>query len=208
RERKPIEGKYFYKFNDGSGMAYSPFMGGDQKLTRVKTGAGTGRKLLVIKDSYGNAFPGYMFYSFDEIHIVDFRYFTRNMKKYVRDNGITDLVFCVNVFNAYSSSAAKKMTAFLNQGERYFAADSSSSSSESGSKSGDEKRIKKDDKKVSAEKEKRKEEPKTERRPDAKPEKAKEPVPEVKSEPRVPVTPVQPEEPVKETPAQPAEPEG
>ena len=121
RERKPIESSYFVKYHDGSGAAYSTFMGGDQKLTCVKTGAKTGRKLMVIKDSYGNALPGYLFYSFDEIHIVDFRYFTRNMKKYVRDNGITDIVFCVNVFNAYSSSVANKIMNFLKQGDGSFA---------------------------------------------------------------------------------------
>ena len=134
RERKPFDGQYFAKFHDGSSAAYSTFMGGDQKLTRVKTGANPGRRLMVIKDSYGNALPGYLFYSFDEIHIVDFRYFTRNMKKYVRDNKITDIVFCVNVFNAYSSSAAKKITAFLNQGDGSMAAPSSENKTSSENK--------------------------------------------------------------------------
>lgn len=127
KEHLPSKGSYFAKFHDGSSSAYSTFMGGDQKLTKVETGNKTGRKLLVVKDSYGNALPGYLFYSFDEIHIVDFRYFTRNMKKYVRDNGITDLLFCVNVFNAYSSGAAKKMLDFLNQADGTFASPSVSS---------------------------------------------------------------------------------
>ncbi|MDE6717986.1 MAG: hypothetical protein K2J70_07330 [Muribaculaceae bacterium] len=126
-ERKPYDGQYFAKFPDGSSAAYSTFMGGDQKLTRVKTGVGNGRRLIVIKDSYGNALPGYLFYSFDEIHIIDFRYFTRNMKRYARENGITDLLFCVNVFNAYSSGAASKMARFLTQGENSFSTSSSPS---------------------------------------------------------------------------------
>lgn len=128
RERKPYDGKYFAKYPDGSSAAYSTFMGGDQKLTRVKTGTKNGRKLIVIKDSYGNALPGYLFYSFEEIHVIDFRYFTRNMKKYVRDNGITDIVFCMNVFNAYSSGAAKKISRFLHQGEGSFSQSADDSS--------------------------------------------------------------------------------
>ena len=116
RERAPIQAPYFSKFKDGSGMAYCTFMGGDQKLTRVKTSTKNGRKLVVIKDSYGNAVPGYLFHSFEEVHVVDFRYFTRNIKKYVKENGITDILFCVNAFNAYSSSTARKMGAFLTQG--------------------------------------------------------------------------------------------
>lgn len=205
RERKPMDGKYFYKFHDGSGMAYSTFMGGDQKLTRVKTGAGTGRKLLVIKDSYGNAFPGYMFYSFDEIHVVDFRYFTRNMKKYVRENGITDLVFCVNVFNAYSSSAAKKMNAFLGQGEGAFASSSSDAPihDEKPRQQGEKATVSDrpaSSEKVSSKTSSEKPEPKAERKPEPKREKVNEPE-EPKTENKVPETsPAKQEEPAKETP--------
>lgn len=121
KEGNPVAGEYFIHYKDGSGMAYSTFMGGDQKLTHIHTGANTGRRLIVIKDSYGNALPGYLFHSFDDIHIVDFRYFTHNIKKYAADNKITDVVFCVNVFNAYASSAAEKMRKFLTQGENNFA---------------------------------------------------------------------------------------
>lgn len=116
-EGAPQTGQYFHHYRDGSGAAYCTFMGGDMKLTQVRTGAHTGRRLMVIKDSYGNALPGYMFYSFDEVHVVDFRYFTRNMKKYVRDHGITDIAFVVNIFNAYSPRTAEKVLRFLTQGD-------------------------------------------------------------------------------------------
>ncbi|MDE5789795.1 MAG: hypothetical protein K2H96_01000 [Muribaculaceae bacterium] len=154
RERKPMDGAYFVKYHDGSGAAYSTFMGGDQKLTRVKTSANIGRKLLVIKDSYGNALPGYLFYSFDEIHIVDFRYFTRNMKKYVRENGITDLVFCVNVFNAYSSSAANKIMNFLKQADGTFSAGDSNHGDSNHKEGGEKSNAKETNKEKASNKEK------------------------------------------------------
>ncbi|MCM1371674.1 MAG: DHHW family protein [Bacteroides sp.] len=91
---------YFKHFKDGSSMAYSTFMGGDTKLTQVRTNVGNGRRLVILKDSYGNALPGYLFYSFEEIHVVDGRYFTHNMKRYVRENGITDILFANNIFQA------------------------------------------------------------------------------------------------------------
>ncbi len=117
-EGKEYSGPFFYKFGKKNvGGAYSTFMGSDMKLTRVKTGIKNKRRLMIIKDSYGNAIPGYLFYSFEEIHVVDFRYFTHNMRKYVRDNGITDILFAVNVFNAYSGSVPKKLTDFLKQSE-------------------------------------------------------------------------------------------
>lgn len=121
-ESRPAKGPFFYHYKDGSGGAYSTFMGGDKRLTKVTTGTHNGRRLVVVKDSYGNAVPGYLFHSFEEIHVVDFRYFTHNMKRYVADNRITDLLFCVNVFNAYSSSVAGKIKKLLTQSDNNFAA--------------------------------------------------------------------------------------
>lgn len=99
-EGKPHQGKFFCHFKDGSGGAYCTFMGGDTKLTVVRTGTKNGRRLIILKDSYGNALPGYLFYSFEEIHVIDARYFTKNMKNYVRENKITDILFANNIFKA------------------------------------------------------------------------------------------------------------
>lgn len=103
-ESKPYKAKYFYKFKDGSSGAYSTFMGGDSYIVKVETGVKNGRKVVIMKDSFGNAVPSNLFGSFEEVHVIDFRYFPRNIKKYVRDNGITDLVFCNNIFNACSKA--------------------------------------------------------------------------------------------------------
>jgi hypothetical protein len=41
--------------------------------------------------------------------VADFRYFTKDMKQYILDNGITDVLIVVNVFNAYSTGVSKKI---------------------------------------------------------------------------------------------------
>lgn len=111
----PYQAKYFKTFKDGSGQAYSTFMGSDRLLTVVKTAAGTPRRLLIIKDSFGNAVPGYLFYSFSEIHVADFRYFPENVIRYCAKNGITDLLFIFNVFNVYNPDTATALNRFLVQ---------------------------------------------------------------------------------------------
>lgn len=111
----PFQSSYFKTFKDGSGQAYSTFMGSDRLLTVVKTEAETPRRLLIIKDSYGNALPGYLFYSFSEIHIADFRYFPENVVRYCAKNRITDLLFVFNVFNVYNPATADKLQHFLVQ---------------------------------------------------------------------------------------------
>lgn len=97
---RPHKAEFFREYRDGSSLAYSTFMGGDTKLTQVRTNVGNGRRLIILKDSYGNALPGYLFYSFEEIHVIDGRYFTHNMKDYVSLHGITDILFANNIFQA------------------------------------------------------------------------------------------------------------
>ena len=114
-ESGPTTGQYFHKFKDGSSNAYCTFMGGDSKITVVRTAVKNHRRLMIIKDSFGNALPGYMFYSFEEIHVIDFRYFAKNMVDYVNANHITDILFACNIYNAYSLRAYDRYERFLNQ---------------------------------------------------------------------------------------------
>lgn len=110
----PVNGAYFRHFKDGSGGAYSTFMGTDMATVKVTTDTHNGRKILIIKDSFGNAVPGYLFGSFEEVHVIDFRYFIGSLRDYIRRNGITDVALVFNIFNAYGGSPAAKIEAMLN----------------------------------------------------------------------------------------------
>ncbi len=112
---RPHKGIFFHHFKDGSGAAYCTFMGSDTRITRVKTSTHNGRRVLILKDSFGNALPGYLFYSFEEVHVIDSRYFTKNMVEYVKENQITDILFANNIFKAYSSGTYAKYIRYLKQ---------------------------------------------------------------------------------------------
>ena len=112
---RPYKSVFFFRFKDGSGGAYCTFMGGDTKITCVRTSTHNGRRLIILKDSFGNALPGYLFYSFEEVHVIDSRYFTRNMVDYVNENQITDILFANNIFKAYSSHTYGGYLRFLTQ---------------------------------------------------------------------------------------------
>lgn len=96
-ETEPYEDSFFRTYKDGSGLAYSTFMGGDTRLVRVDTDVKNGRRVLILKDSFGNALSSFLFYSFQQVHVVDCRYFTQNIIEYVRKWGITDIVFANNI---------------------------------------------------------------------------------------------------------------
>lgn len=114
-ESRPCKGQFFYHYKDGSGGAYCTFMGGDTKITFVKTSTKNGRRLLIIKDSFGNAIPGWLFGSFEEIVVVDGRYFTKNMVSFVEENNITDILFANNSFKVYSPYVGKTFIRYLSQ---------------------------------------------------------------------------------------------
>ncbi len=113
--RPEFTGNFFVKYNDGSGMAYCTFMGGDSQIVKVNTNAGTGRRLAILKDSYGNALPGYLFGSFDEIIVIDMRYFTHNIVDFLTENGTTDILFANNSFHAATGSTVTYYENFLTQ---------------------------------------------------------------------------------------------
>jgi hypothetical protein len=107
KESLPVRGKFFLHYRDGNSGAYCTFMGGDTRTVSIKTAKKNGRKLMILKDSYGNAIPGYLFSSFEEIHVIDFRYFNKSIVRYVKDNGITDILFANNLAHAYSPKTYK-----------------------------------------------------------------------------------------------------
>ena len=136
---EPYETEFFKSYSDGAGHAYSTFMGGDHHLVKITTGTPSNRKLLIIKDSYGNALPGYMFYSFGEVHVADFRYFTKNMADYIKSNGITDVVFAFNIFNTVNGNTVKRLVEILNQKDGSVDTSATKESKESASKGNDSK---------------------------------------------------------------------
>lgn len=114
-ESEPEDAPFFYTYEDGSSAAYMTFMHGDTNTTHVRTSTDNRRRLLILKDSYGNALPGYLFHSFEEIHVVDCRYFTRNIADYVRRYGITDILFANNANHAYSDVVHQNYNRYLEQ---------------------------------------------------------------------------------------------
>ena len=111
----PEEYDFFRPYNDGDGSAYCVFMGGDLNTTTVNTNASSGRRLLILKDSYGNALPPYLFSAFEQIHVVDCRYFLQNIGNYISRNGITDLLFANNLIHATMPKISQNYQRFLTQ---------------------------------------------------------------------------------------------
>lgn len=111
----PHEAPFFRPYPDGSSAAYCTFMGGDSRVVDVVTSTKNGRHLLILKDSYGNALPAFLFGSFESIHVVDCRYFTMNLVNFVHDKGITDILFANNMEHAAAAVTTRSYDKYLVQ---------------------------------------------------------------------------------------------
>ncbi len=109
------QGNFFFHYKDGSGAAYCTFMGGDTRTTHVHTSTPGSRRLLIMKDSFGNAVAGFLMGSFSDIYVLDYRYMQGSLIKYIRDHGITDVLFINNLEHAYSKSTALALTRLIQQ---------------------------------------------------------------------------------------------
>nr|WP_312578110.1 DHHW family protein [Sedimentibacter sp.] len=71
---------------------YSAFMGGDTAFSHIKVDSSIEKKILVIKDSYGNAFIPFLLPHYSDIFVADPRYFTNNIYDVIQDNKIDEVL--------------------------------------------------------------------------------------------------------------------
>lgn len=71
---------------------YSVFMGGDTAFSHIEINNSIARKILIIKDSYGNAFIPFLLPHYGEVFIADPRYYKDNIFDLIKDNNIDELL--------------------------------------------------------------------------------------------------------------------
>lgn len=79
---------------------YTVFFGGNHPRVDICTTADSGRNLLLFKDSYANCFVQYLIPYFDNIIMIDPRYYYDNVENLVSRERITDVLFLYNA-NTY-----------------------------------------------------------------------------------------------------------
>ncbi len=78
---------------------YGIFLGGNDPIVKIKSSNENGKKLIVIKDSYGNSFVPFLAQDYEEIHVIDLRYYNGEVRKYIEDNDIKEVLFLYNTIS-------------------------------------------------------------------------------------------------------------
>ena len=83
--------------------SYGAYLGGDFPAMVAKSSLTNGRKALVIKNSFGNAFATFLANNFEEVVVIDYRYFNASVADVVVERGITDVIIAAGAFAANTS---------------------------------------------------------------------------------------------------------
>ncbi len=89
----PVKLKVIDMYHANEKNKYRVFISGDRPLGIVKTEVKNGKKILVIKDSYGNAMIPLLLPHYEEIYVVDPRQYDKNIFKLIDDNKIQEVLF-------------------------------------------------------------------------------------------------------------------
>ena len=76
---------------------YAYFLGGNQPLIILETKEVEKEKLLVIRDSFFDSVAPYLQTHFSEIHMVDVRYYRKNIMEYIKENEIDKILIMQSV---------------------------------------------------------------------------------------------------------------
>ena len=78
---------------------YSYFLNSNNAKVVIKTANTNGRKLLVIKDSYAHIMAQFLVQNFEEVHLIDPRYYKAQISEYIEENDIDDVLFLYSLSN-------------------------------------------------------------------------------------------------------------
>ena len=97
---------------------YSTFLGNDDYMVRIKSPVcKNGRKLMIIKDSYGNALSPLFLSSFEEIYIADLRYMNVNAIDFINNHGVTDVLFAMCSYSAVNGNISSRINTITTLGK-------------------------------------------------------------------------------------------
>ncbi len=71
---------------------YLAFIQGDTPLSKIVTDQKNGKKILVIKDSFGNALVPFLTDNYEEIYVLDPRNIEMDLSAFVKEHGIQDVL--------------------------------------------------------------------------------------------------------------------
>lgn len=88
---------------------YAFFLGGNWGKVKIQTSVENQKKLLVIKDSFANCFVPFLVGDYEEIVMVDLRYYDESVEKLIRESGSTEILVLYELSNLLTDKGILKL---------------------------------------------------------------------------------------------------
>ena len=89
--------------------SYSVFLQGDLPIVKMETQHKNGRRIAIVKESYGNSFAPFLINNYEKVVVVDQRYYTGDFLAMLKAEGINELLFINNIFAAHTPFHIEKI---------------------------------------------------------------------------------------------------
>ena len=98
------------------GNSYSVYLAGDFPRFDIKNlDNPDGKNILVLKESYGNAFAPYLIPHYANVHVLDLRYFGGSIKDFVSEHEIDEILIIDNIFAANTRHYTDRLNTLLSR---------------------------------------------------------------------------------------------
>jgi hypothetical protein len=93
---------------------YGVFLGGDSPIVRGRTSTRNGRRVILVKNSYGNAFAPHLVSHYEEVVFLDYRSYRGSLARLVAESEMpTDLIFMNGALTSNSTGHCRMLQQLL-----------------------------------------------------------------------------------------------
>lgn len=104
-EEVKTDSLYNYEYLDKKDK-YAMFLDNNHGLITIKNNSiNDDSNILLIKNSYANCFVPFIVNHYENVHVIDLRYFGDNVSDYVQENSIDNILILYNLNNFYSDKS-------------------------------------------------------------------------------------------------------
>ena len=68
-------------------------------MITIESNVTNGKKLIIFKNSYAHCLIPFLINHYEEIHIIDLRFYKLDVYKYINENSITETLFLYDILN-------------------------------------------------------------------------------------------------------------
>jgi hypothetical protein len=106
---KGSAGQMYYKWNN----SYGCYISGDLPFERFDSDVKNNRRLVVIKNSFGNALIPHLVQNYETVFVIDYRYFKGSVYDLVVNQKVTDILFPIPAFSSNTISHIQRIKSIL-----------------------------------------------------------------------------------------------